>query len=934
MIKYKKYYFILTLLLLVSFLISSSEEILVTRKNYLSGLNDSVSTREIALLEALSYSDVPSSENWKNYDKACEISENDGFIRKIKGNNCFFSQARNNDGTYIMTNKGGYNVPYFIEGMSERKANSLALTLLSKREDGQRYYYSDFADVKELEGKWSIYAYGYNKHSMNNDESRPGWNNAFNAVTYKRGNNYVIAYRGTDMQDAADWLLSDMVYAFDGTNIQTNDAYKYAQEQYKSIIKDDANAKIYVTGHSLGAYLAQIGGAAIVDIEAGYNNLDGNNKLTPISSNNLSDYEMVYKKNTSHLIQVAYLNGMGVNGMFSSSDLVLNIQNALIYLSTHDINGNISNSDRKVNYSNKISSSGRLVLYSINEDPISNIGLHYGEVFKLETATDTKTEAENEEKEEKNLKELYEKLSQDNKEKIKEYGEKEFIEDLFKSVYSYIKTRSVAKEKSNETKDIKIPKFVVENINGIEGKIKNYSYASLFVNMYNSIHTYIDGKGLSGFKGFFAVNHKTNSYACILDNNDGMYSGYLTDLEGNLIDEKVTIDVNTNGSANNCLSSVCNINNKSNNHAITLKASVKGACAKMYTWYYKLGDNNWKIIESTPNNTVYIDDLSTIGLDKDIINEYKFKVNISYGDTFTVKTLSADKLNGLVATYNLGSSYNTNPTLTDGTRLYDGRLSAEKETEKVKIANYDDDIKIIGNGSINCIRNTCYTNKKYSAQNYITLKSNNDNNLWKYSLDGNTWIDFDNNKNNKIYIDKSLFDNVEENKETTLYIRSYHDDTYDSSFINYVYDTKKPVCSFDYEKNKINVELEHKMLFKKKLSSYSEKNILIRFKCEDNLSNFNKNDIKKAYFNIEDNGITNNGLLNKKIKIDKSDIISDINQNKLYIKIPVVIKDIPNKNVYIEYLGGIKDFAGNIATPVIDDTNIYNNITFNVYSKD
>ena len=117
-------------------------------------------------------------------------------------------------------------------------------------------------------------------------------------------------------------------------------------------------------------------------------------------------------------------------------------------------------------------------------------------------------------------------------------------------------------------------------------------------------------------------------------------------------------------------------------------------------------------------------------------------------------------------------------------------------------------------------------------------------------------------------------------------------------------------------------------------SKYSIINDELMYRKICDVWNNNKNDLKKAYFNIEDNGITNNGLLSKKVKIDKNDIISDINQNKLYIKIPVVIKDIPNKNVYIEYLGGIKDLAGNISTPVIDDTNIYNNITFNVYSKD
>ena len=925
----------LLVVFIISFFSSHSNKIITNRKSYLTGLDGNISTRELALLTALSYSDVPSNENWQElYNNNCKISSNDNFIRKIKGNKCFFTQERNDDGTYKTITKGGYNVPYFIEGMSERRLNSLALNILSKRDDGQNYYFSKFADVDELKDKWSIYAYGIAKHSINNDESRPGWNNTFNEITYNRGNNYVISFRGTDMPDAAEWLLSDIAYSFDGTNIQTNDAYKYAQEQYDSIIHDNPIAKIYVTGHSLGAYLAQVGAAAIVDKEAGYNNLDGN-KLIPIKSSDLKDYENIYRNNNSHLMQVAYFNGMGVNGMFSSSDLSLNIQNALIYLSTHDVNGEISNGSRYVNYSEKIKSSGRLVLYSMNEDPISNIGLHYGEIFKLEYAADEKTQYDNEEKQEKNLLELYKTLSEDNKEKINEYGEKEFIEAISRSIYNYIKNRSIAKEKSDDTKDMDIPLFVTNNVNGIEGKFKNFGAASVAVNLYNSIHNYINGKGLSGFKGYFGLNHKTNSYACLLDNNDGIYSGYLTDINGNLIEGKINLEINTNGTESNCLSGICNIDDKNNNYPITLKSNVSNACAKSYTWYYKLGDNDWKLIESTTNNTIYIKDLNKIMLDKDTINDYKFKVIISYGDRYTPKTLIADKINGSVVTYTLSNySYNTNPTLNDGVRNYEDRLSAQKETNSLKIANYNDSIRIIGNGKINCVKNTCYTNDKYSSKNNIILKNEYNNHLWKYSLDGNTWHDFSNNKSNELQLDSKIFDSIKENETLIVYIRDYHDDIYDSTYINYVYDTTSPVCTFEYDKDKINVELEHKKFLNKKLSSYKEKNIQISFKCTDNLSDFNKNNISKKYFSIEDNGILNNGFLTKKIKITNNDIISYTSNNKINVKIPVSINDIPNKKVYIGYLGGIKDLAGNTSIPIYNNEGIYNNIYFNVYSRD
>ena len=75
-------------------------------------------------------------------------------------------------------------------------------------------------------------------------------------------NEYVIAFRGTDLRDGED-ILDNLIMGAtstgllgDVTNKQFSQAFAFASEQIAEILAKDPNAKISITGHSLGGALA------------------------------------------------------------------------------------------------------------------------------------------------------------------------------------------------------------------------------------------------------------------------------------------------------------------------------------------------------------------------------------------------------------------------------------------------------------------------------------------------------------------------------------------------------------------------------------------------------------------------------------------------------------------------------------------------------
>lgn len=147
----------------------------------------------------------------------------------------------------------------------------------------------------------------------------------FCATAYKNGNNLVIAYRGTD--DGGEWIWNFAGLGIFEYHIEEPMAKEYAlfmAEKYPE-------CSIYITGHSLGGYLAQFGAAALIKEEA------------------------------DNLCGVVYFNGMGLDYKAAKKG---------------------ENSEERT-LLEKFAKEHRLVGYQVYGDIVSKIGVHSGEVVSV-----------------------------------------------------------------------------------------------------------------------------------------------------------------------------------------------------------------------------------------------------------------------------------------------------------------------------------------------------------------------------------------------------------------------------------------------------------------------------------------------------------------------------------------------------------------------
>lgn len=674
---------------LLSAIISYSNNFVTERQNYLSANDENVSTRELAMLASLVYEDVPNDYIYKYpLTRSLNDEENNGCVSEngtLKNQKCFFSQK--DEMVKLKNSKENYKVKQYIEGMSERKAKSVVNVLTDAyEEDGQEYYFLNFANVKELEGKWTIFDYKSDT-KRKKDPDNVSWNNAFDAITFKKGNNYVIAFRGTDYPDLYEWI-TDVLYSINGQNSQSMKAYNYAKEAYDKIIKDNSNAKIYVTGHSLGAYLAQIGGAAIVDREASITESPETREVLKASS--LEDYKKDYNISNSHLEQVAYFNGMGVTPIFVSNKFATNINNSLIYLSTHDKNGSVATSDRTVNYSDDIKSSGRLVLYSITGDPISDIGFHFGEIYKLEYGADAVTNHENHsfktlidsaksKLDSIKSKKISELTADDIKnliESIKADSQK-FTEGLSKIVSLGVDLNDVVKNSKNNQSGELMPQFIKTQNN----LYNDYSPLLNLGNVLNDAISYVSKDNTSsilsvlknneaikafGLLEYANVNHETDSFTCLMDSDNGQIT-------------KENIEFNVEPINMKCENNICTYDK---NSSLKLSARVTGGCAKSYKFTYRYAEGLYS--SSGVSRTKYegykneilisSDELDAILNNNDNKNNNKvyFEVMVKFGDLYrkmkaNIESSSINGSNKIV--YSVKDNYQANPTLNDNFTL-------------------------------------------------------------------------------------------------------------------------------------------------------------------------------------------------------------------------------------------------------------------------
>ena len=126
---------------------------------------------------------------------------------------------------------------------------------IDKTNRGQSYYFLNGANIFDpnrdghISKTWKIVEYW-------NDKVFGSKKVKCSATVYARGNDVVLAYRGTD---------EDLEWLHDGIGYLANVTFEepYAKTMARTVAeKYAANGKsVYITGHSLGGYLAQIGAA-------------------------------------------------------------------------------------------------------------------------------------------------------------------------------------------------------------------------------------------------------------------------------------------------------------------------------------------------------------------------------------------------------------------------------------------------------------------------------------------------------------------------------------------------------------------------------------------------------------------------------------------------------------------------------------------------
>lgn len=190
----------------------------------------------------------------------------------------------------------------------------------------------DFATIEEVDD-WIVDDY-HNKEISEKSMA---------VFTLRKGNNIIIAFRGTDFE-----ALADVVYGFTNYHNQEEYADKYVLGVLEKYSKMDGNFNIYVAGHSLGGYLAQTAGATM--------------------EQNINKYPNL------RLARIVSFNGIGINFLTWLGEKI-----------------NYGNQAETIATLKKLGSpeEGRLIEYYTYGDLVSALGVHYGEMRMLLPSIDS-----------------------------------------------------------------------------------------------------------------------------------------------------------------------------------------------------------------------------------------------------------------------------------------------------------------------------------------------------------------------------------------------------------------------------------------------------------------------------------------------------------------------------------------------------------------
>lgn len=189
----------------------------------------------------------------------------------------------------------------------------------SETEPNETYYFLNGASIEAGEvdagiaTEWTIVDY-VNKWS--------DINTYFSATTYKNKNSIVIAYRGTN-EPIGEWVNNIVGVGLLNYHSEEEDAREYAMK----IADRYPNCDIYITGHSLGGYLAQIGASKILE------------------------------NNSANIKRISYFNGIGLK------------YNKLLFWTKNST----------MDYLKEYNENGSLISYYIYGDVVSALGTHSGD---------------------------------------------------------------------------------------------------------------------------------------------------------------------------------------------------------------------------------------------------------------------------------------------------------------------------------------------------------------------------------------------------------------------------------------------------------------------------------------------------------------------------------------------------------------------------
>lgn len=193
----------------------------------------------------------------------------------------------------------------------------------------------DYADKHELDD-WMVVDFSNNQLL----------NLGMTALVLEKDGHVIIAFRGTD----TEWL-EDAVNGVINVHPQELAANSYVNKLAKEYSKKEGNYKFYVTGHSLGGYIAQTAGAELAMTCKKYSNLE--------------------------VERIADFDGMGIN-FFTIFGMV-----SQVHRSTIDT-------------LKELGEQGKVVDYYICGDVISAAGVHYGEMRGIYPSIDTIVNDKNE----------------------------------------------------------------------------------------------------------------------------------------------------------------------------------------------------------------------------------------------------------------------------------------------------------------------------------------------------------------------------------------------------------------------------------------------------------------------------------------------------------------------------------------------------------